>query len=84
MKWIKSPYLGDGDEAVGEAEEGTTAGRLGGFDFDLDLTAGSRDAVSLSATVLGRGFAVGLLDAMSYAIRQPVLIRLLLLRYVSR
>jgi hypothetical protein len=40
---------------------------LGGLDLDLD--EGSRDAVSLSATD-GRGFAVGLLDAMSYAIRQ--------------
>lgn len=43
---------------------------LGGFDVCLlDLDEGSRDAVSLSATD-GRGFAVGLLDAMSYAIRQ--------------
>jgi hypothetical protein len=41
---------------------------LGGF--DLDLAEGSRDAVSLSATDRGREFAVGLLDAMSYAIRQ--------------
>jgi hypothetical protein len=61
-------YLGDRDEAGGEAEAGTADRRLGGF--DLDLAAGSRDVVSLSATDRGREFAVGLLDAMSYAIRQ--------------
>lgn len=75
-------YLDDRDEAGGEVEAGAADRRLGGFDVDVDLdlaaaaAAGSRDAVSLSGTDLGREFAVGLLDAISYAIRQLVLSRL--------